>query len=788
MMKKTKKLIWAVALCAAGMSTMVYAADESALKDAVRVLDAANGVKLKPEGEVRTGVPLEGDEKADSVKRGGDGLAAEFDGGWIDVPLDAIKEQVPFSKDWSLFVRFKSRNPGWVGSLISRKSIGPEASFDLSSWMVQPWGIRRFGFVGEGQLMVGTPQGLRGHLRAALVHADAAPVDGQWCDAVVRQRGDVLELFVNGKLRERRTAKSQAARSYADLFMFAPDAVRIGADPYGEAVFTGRIDEVAFWPRSVTDEEIRQLSGGALDVTWAGDIDLWTRATFEENTTTAQRHIMAQGYFPVAMPEKERLSQIQWRFPEFLRWHLQNNPWFPRIHPGLPLGMQFDTRCLYFNGWYHLFPTWRTDMGLIGYGRFFMAHLASRDLVQWELLPFPGSSLPDGMEIFNGHALVVDGQPSLLSMKAGAPAWLIGEGEKLVTWRLAPQQPVFESEGAGYSGRFDICAFKDGAEWFMTGCRRNEQYTDMVMPLYASKDFVNWTYSGPMLATSAGHSFNECAQAFRVDGKLVITAFYPFNNDPKNSAVGNNYAVGSFFNRTFTPEAWGCIDNGGHGHLRSMTGTVDGRDRVVCWNTIDVYSQVDARETQRQGVKGKHTLPRETFLQKDGKLGFRPVEELALLRRSLQTSSAGKPLPQPQSGEWELELDGSQPLNFTLELAQGGLVAMIQADAAKGVLSVDLSNAKKVGFSAEKPSGYDASDCGKRYEMPLKSAHSLRLFWDRSILEIYSPEGDTLTTTIFYPDPSALALNMKDCGDGFSAKLHTLGSIWENYLKAHPEK
>jgi sucrose-6-phosphate hydrolase SacC (GH32 family) len=623
-------------------------------------------------------------------------------------------------------------------------------------------------------------------VRAALVCADAAPVDGQWCDAVVRQHGDVLELFVNGKLRERRTAKNQAARSYADLFMFAPDGVRIGADPYGKAVFTGRIDEVALWPRSVTDEEIRLLSGGALDVTWTGDIDLWTRATFEKNATRAQQNIMAQGYFPAAMPEKERLSQIEGRFPEFLRWHLRNNPWFPRIHPGLPLGMQFDTRCLYYNGWYHLFPTWRTDMGLIGYGRFFMAHLASRDLVQWELLPFPGSSLPDGMEVFNGHALVVDGQPSLLSMKAGAPAWLIGEGEKLSTWRLAPQQPVFQSEGAGYSARFDACAFKDGAEWFMTGCRRNEQYTDMVMPLYASKDFVDWTYSGPMLATSAGHSFNECAQAFRVNGKLVITAFYPFNKEQKNAAVGNNYAVGSFSNRTFTPEGWGCIDNGGHGHLRSMTGTVDDRDRVVCWNTIDVYSQVDARETQRQGAKGKHTLPRETFLKKDGKLGFRPVEELAQLRRSSQTSSAGKLLPQPQSGEWELELDGSQPLNFTLELAQGGLVAVIQADAAKGVLSVDLSNAKKVGFSAAKSSGYDASDCGKRYEMPLKSARSLRLFFDRSILEIYSPEGDTLTTTIFFPDPSKLALNMKN-GE-VSAKLHTLGSIWENYLKAHPEK
>lgn len=119
MNEQTSRMILAAALCAAGLSLSAVAA-ESPFKDAVKVWNFADGAGLKANGPIVTGVNLEGEENASSLKRGGDGRVAKSDGACF-VTERGVRVG---GKAMTLLIRARDSSGRWSGTLLARQVSG----------------------------------------------------------------------------------------------------------------------------------------------------------------------------------------------------------------------------------------------------------------------------------------------------------------------------------------------------------------------------------------------------------------------------------------------------------------------------------------------------------------------------------------------------------------------------------------------------------------------------------------------------------------------------------------
>ncbi len=122
-----------ILLCAGALT--LHAAEPSPLATAKHRWGLVGGSGLKPSGAVRTGVALTGAERGASLARGGDGMVAEFAGGWLalaDARLRLLKERPSFT----LFLRAKADTLN--GTLLIQQGPDKEDIGDLefSAWPV----------------------------------------------------------------------------------------------------------------------------------------------------------------------------------------------------------------------------------------------------------------------------------------------------------------------------------------------------------------------------------------------------------------------------------------------------------------------------------------------------------------------------------------------------------------------------------------------------------------------------------------------------------------------------
>jgi hypothetical protein len=259
----------------------------SPLHDAVKVWSFADGAELKASGSVRPGVALGGLAKTASLARGGDGMVAQFEGGYFMTGGDANVDK----KQMTLLVRARSEK-GWSGALLARNDPdelyanllygGSFTNYQLSQldyrerqrikqgkiieycWKTDPLPER---VIPEAMDKNGSYRKLA---KRAIPGTDLydgvtrvkAPVEligaEGWHDIVVRYSGVKLQIFVDG-------VPVDTDFPHGTMRNFAPPFL-IGAGMEGGKVaspFYGQMDTIAIWDRALTDEEIIALSGGA---------------------------------------------------------------------------------------------------------------------------------------------------------------------------------------------------------------------------------------------------------------------------------------------------------------------------------------------------------------------------------------------------------------------------------------------------------------------------------------------------------------------------------------------
>ncbi|MGQ9632212.1 MAG: LamG-like jellyroll fold domain-containing protein [bacterium] len=233
-----------------------------AFKDAVVLwhmadLNDASGrnIRLTCHGDVKVGVKLRGTEREASVNRGGDGYAAEFQGGYLSASQGSDVRNL---KALSLCIRLRDPSGKWNAPLLSKYSGSSKLVYrlfaaDLGSGMVLAFEL-------------GTDWNER-PLQVNIPIAMVGPTD--WHDVIVRYTGSKLELFVDGILLDEEWPIGSLRSS--------SEPCLIGAEPFGDEVkvgFRGVIDHAAIWNRALSDDEIAALSGGREEIS-SREKEMW---------------------------------------------------------------------------------------------------------------------------------------------------------------------------------------------------------------------------------------------------------------------------------------------------------------------------------------------------------------------------------------------------------------------------------------------------------------------------------------------------------------------------------
>ncbi len=439
------------------------------------------------------------------------------------------------------------------------------------------------------------------------------------------------------------------------------------------------------------------------------------------------------------------------------------DPLRPAFHFGPPAYWINDPNGpIYHAGRYHLFyqhnpyaPRWAT---------MHWGHASSPDLVHWHHEPValaPGPEDYDADGVYSGCCVVHEATPTILYTGVKPEVQCLATSDQAMrTWHKHPANPVIASPPRGdLTGFRDPFAWREGDEWRMAlgsgvrgqgGCAL----------LYASADLVRWRYLGPLCTGPARHW--ECPNFFPLANRHVLMV------SPHGPV---RYALGDYEDDRFRPGRWRrlALD----GPMYAPNTLLDARGRRI------LFGWIHADAGTRAPWTGYLTLPVVLDARRGGGLRLTPLPELAALHGPALHTGENLPLD-PRSGN---PLDGV--LGDTIEID----LLVDPADAEAGVLEVlrpsEASSSRGAGDSARCGVAitYDARrgrlSCAERSGrfrlLKDENLLHLRVFVDRSVVEVYANERAWLVAPVLPAEPGAGGLQLRARGGGMH--VHTL-RVW----------
>ena len=423
-------------------------------------------------------------------------------------------------------------------------------------------------------------------------------------------------------------------------------------------------------------------------------------------------------------------------------------------------------------------------------------HATSRDLIHWERQE--PTILPDGLGmIFSGSSAIDHhnsagfGKDAIVTLYTSAAA---SQMQSLAystdggnTFTKYPGNPVITMETEAR----DPNMFWDEAhqQWVMLLAHALEKE----MLIYTSPDLKQWT-----LASRFGKGMGAQGGVWECPDLFELPVSGSTGNEKKWALVCNlnpggpfggsatQYFIGDFDGTTFKadtdttgtiPTKW--MDYGkDHYAAVSWSDAPNNRRTVIGWMSNWQY----AAEVPTLQYRSANTLPREMgiFKDTDGQyyLSSTPSPELEALRSGLHHQSRrfslGKAdktisLPTQNDGICEILLDiearKGQVLTLTLANKAGERVVLTY-DSDKETLAFDRTQSGIVNFSQDFPAVTVAPT--HRHDGKL----SLRIFVDRSSIEVFEKEGRLAMTNLVFPNSPYTELSLK-CSKG-KAKISNL--------------
>lgn len=461
------------------------------------------------------------------------------------------------------------------------------------------------------------------------------------------------------------------------------------------------------------------------------------------------------------------------------------------------------TGLVYYRGEYHLFyqynPFGKT------WGNMSWGHAVSRDLLHWRELPvalrpdrlgciFSGSAVVDEKDtsgFFGGGeglvAIYTNAGGKDFSRQAQSIAYSRDRGR---TWTKYEGNPVLTNPGARDFRDPKVFWHAPAGRWLMVLAAGDR------VVFYDSGNLKDWNKLSEFGADSGAHGgVWECPDFFElpvgVSGvrKWVLQVdIYP------GEVCGARYFVGDFDGERFVsdnpPDEVLWVELGEDFYAAQSWNNIpesDGRRVWIAWMNNWRY----AGEIPTDPGRGCMTLPREVTLVNtaDGvRLAQKPIRELKSLRRpgyqrkNIVVSEQGPAWdrePPPVDGrnvEIIADFDASSAGEFGFKARQGvGQQTIIGYDVGAGKLFVDRRGSGITGFSKDFPG---------KHEAPMrrpKGQVKMRMFVDRSSVEVFAGGGKTVITDLIFPRGKSERFVPYAKGGRTllkSLRVHELESVW----------
>jgi len=453
-----------------------------------------------------------------------------------------------------------------------------------------------------------------------------------------------------------------------------------------------------------------------------------------------------------------------------------DEPYRPQYHFSAETGWINDPNGLvYYQGEYHLFyQHYPLD---IQWGPMHWGHAVSGDLVHWTHLPI--ALYPDALgDIWSGSAVVDQNNTSGFFSQSGGTglvaifthanspqqqsiAYSTDRGR---TWTKYAGNPVIHNPG--------VADFRDPKVfWHAPTNRWVLIVAGGLVRIYSSPNLKNWTLE------STSSTETECPDLFElpVDGGTATKWVL--------SKGGREYLVGRFDGSTFTPEGGPYPADYGPDFYASQSWSdmPDGRRVWIGWMRGDGASP-------QKVFMGRMSVPRVLGLRSFPE-GIRmvqtPIAELdgdrtETMAWSGPTLRSSAPLLTGLAGvggdsyevEAEFQASTSSASEFGLQVRTGGgQYTKVAYDRTKVRLFVDKDHGGGgyVGVH-EAPLGPDANGRVK-----------MRIYVDRSSIEVFGNDGKVTFSELSYPDPTSLGLELYSVGGDVTLntlQFHRMKKIW----------
>lgn len=495
------------------------------------------------------------------------------------------------------------------------------------------------------------------------------------------------------------------------------------------------------------------------------------------------------------------------------RERLLTDPYRPAYHFSFPEG---DGRpgdpngAFYHNGLYHLmFLYKRTD------GKFAWGHASSKDMLHWRYHPdalVPG----DGDEgCFSGGAFVDDDGSAILSywMLWGAKGIGLAKSNDATfsNWEKFKANPVIKSTEWGITEMKDASGKpyfvgsadpsniwkKDGKYYMLTGnllVLRKFGSRGAGLPANTEEGTLpldSLNYQGDRLYLFESDNLNDWTykhEFYKADRKWtektednMCPSFLPLPSSPDGSKsdkhlmlfishnLGCQYYIGSYKNDRFLPDTHGrmtWIDNA----YFAPEALVDNKGRQIMWAWI--FDDRPDSIKNYYGWNGIYGLPRSLWVNKDGGLGMKPVEELKSLRinakeRKNITIAANTETTLYEQNNELLEME----VTFQVGTAkQAGVVVGRSADGKEETVIYYDAAEKKLKLDATKSSVLYGRRNIESAPFELKKGENLTLniFIDRGIIEVFVNDRQAIARTVY---PTLGGTDIKLFSKGGAAKV-----------------
>lgn len=466
----------------------------------------------------------------------------------------------------------------------------------------------------------------------------------------------------------------------------------------------------------------------------------------------------------------------------------KNDPYFPFYHYINGFGFMNDPNGLcYWNGRWHLFyQQFYTDEK--GNGTTYWGHAVSKNMLEWVELPF---AIYPGLEeeCWSGATVVEkDIVTALYYGKGGNFEGLYGAVSNdpfLLNWTKTTNGPCLEKEvknlrsphclypkecGNQPYNVFDPFIFKEDDTYYaITGGVRRQPVTGAQMRnsyLFSSKDAKNWEYIHEFLDDNSFTAINDdgaCPYFVPIEDMHLLIYYSHIN--------GAKYLYGKFDkkNLKFLPANGGAFNHtsqrGGYCAPSAFPADENNVKTIFVMHSDNQLDAMSLPHTLRIGGSDREKIcilpPENTDILHIDNFEIKNIELTANEEYVLPKEFSGNAIEMDvlYSAKnvpcLELRLarsdDGSEYTSICFYNERGGGIFGAPDFPLESVISVDCSHSSKCEKRMAPPEN--------RRVLLQKDALKLKIFFDRSVLEVFINDEEVIGRCIF-PDPNSIKISL----------------------------